>query len=149
MFDFKNIKIKAVLLSLLTYVASSAILGAVLSIFTSFQLMKNFDMQDPEQQKAFGAALLEDTTYVIGMVVATLIAGFLGGFVAGKVAKVAQLTNAVITAVIMFVIGLILYFAFPQPINSMNMAIMSWVAMLVGFYGGGYLTTPETEEVAQ
>lgn len=145
MFDFKNIKIKAVLLSILTYFATTFILGIVLSIFTTFPLMKNYDMQDPEQQKLFAEALIQDTTYQVGILVLALLGSFLGGIVAAKVAKVAELTNALVTGAILFIIGLI-YMALSSQQLPIMITLISWVLMFAGLFGGAYLVTPEEKE---
>ena len=145
MFDFKNTKIKAVLFSFLTYYAINFILGIVLALFTSFQLMKNYDMQDPEQQKLFSEALVQDTTYHIGIIVISLISGFIAGIVVAKVSKVAELTNALVTGIVLFIIGLI-FMAVSSQQFPLLLVIVPTIMMFIGIFGGAYMVTPEEKE---
>lgn len=145
MFDFKNIKIKAVLLSFLTYFGITIVLGIVLSLFTSIPMMKEYDMSDPEQQKLMQAALMEDTTYMVGTIVMTLIGAFVAGIVAGKVAKVAEVTNAFVTGAVLLLVGLLFVFFASTPI-PWSITLISWIVLFGGLYAGAMLVMPESAE---
>jgi len=149
MFDFKNLKVKAIVLGFLSYLGVSIILGGVLGFITSMSVMKSgeFDPRDPESMKAMQAAMFDDSTYQIGLLLLTLVGGLLAGYVAAKTAKVAELTNALFIGYISIALGLIFTLVSDSPM-PLWLSVTSWVLILGGLYGGATLGTSEPEQPA-
>ena len=149
MFDFKNLKVKAIVLGFLSYLGVSIIIGGVLGFITSMSIMKSggFDPQDPESMKAMQAAMFEDNTFIIGTMLITLVGALLAGYVAAKSSKIAEVTNALVLGFILIAFGLIftLISSTPYPIW---LSATSWVLLLGGLYGGATLGTSEPEQPA-
>lgn len=149
MFDFKNIKIKAVIFGFLSYLGVTIVVGAVLGIITSMSIMKSggFDPQDPESMKAMQAAMFEDSTFLIGTLLITLVGALLAGYIAAKTAKVAEITNALVLGLILILMGLIFTLLSDTP-YPVWLTVTTWVLLLGGLYGGAVLGTVEPEQPA-
>lgn len=147
MFDFKNVKIKAVILSFLTYLGVTVILGGLVGIYTSISLMKSGDYnpQDPESMKALQAAMFDDTTYLISTLLLTLIGGLLAGYVAAKSAKIAQITNSLVVGIVLILLG-VAFMIFSSTPLPLWLTLTTWVLLLAGLYGGATLGTPSESE---